>query len=316
MRFLLAVFFLGLPAATFGTNWPAKVFAPYMYIGADDNFKITHCDNVCGQKFYTLAFIIADKSNNPAWDGRTPVEKTPYADEIKSIRERGGDVIISFGGAGGTELGIAETNVSTLEIKYQSVVDEYKSTWLDFDIEGGALSKQDANERRNIVLADLQKKNPGLMITYTLPVDPHGISDESQKLLADAKAKDVKVFSVNVMTMDFGADFTKGKTMSEVSIASTVKAYEQCQKIDPAIKIGITPMIGQNDEKSEIFSLDDAKTLKQWADTQPWVCSLSFWASNRDAGKPGKKGNDNNTSGIQQKPWEFTSVFQPFTAAR
>src|SRR5450756_2836231 len=127
------------------------------------------------------------------------------------------------------------------------------------------------------------------------------------------KAKDVKVFSVNVMTMDFGADFTKGKTMSEVSIASTVKAYEQCQKIDPAIKIGITPMIGQNDEKSEIFSLDDAKTLKQWADTQPWVCSLSFWASNRDAGKPGKKGNDNNTSGIQQKPWEFTSVFQPFT---
>ena len=53
-------------------------------------------------------------------------------------------------------------------------------------------------------------------------------------LLADAKARGVKVYSVNVMTMDFGAHFSRGKKMSDVAIASALRAHEQCEKIDPA----------------------------------------------------------------------------------
>lgn len=296
--------------------WPARVFAPYMYIGAGDHFKLTQCDDACGQKFYTIAFIIANKHNEPAWDGRFPMEQNLYADQIKAIRSRGGDVIVSFGGADGTEIAIAETNLPALVAKYQGIIDRYQLTWLDFDIEGDSLSKTDANERRNAALAELQAKNPGLIISYTLPVDPNGISDESQSLLEDAKAKGVKVHSANVMTMDFGAHFSKGKKMSDVSIASVLKAREQCGKIDPAIMIGITAMIGQNDERGEVFTPDDARALKKWADARPWVCSLSFWASNRDAGKHGRKGNDNDTSGVPQTPWEYTTIFEPFTTAQ
>jgi hypothetical protein len=316
MKLLVAVLLLGSAVVTFAADWPARVFAPYMYIGAGDHFQLTQCDDACGQKFYTIAFIIADKHNDPAWDGRWPTDKNLYADQINAIRKRGGDVIVSFGGAAGTELAIAETNPAALEVKYQSVIDRYKLTWLDFDIEGDSLSNTNANQRRNTALARLQAKNPGLIISYTLPVDPNGISNESQRLLADAKAKGVKVYSANVMTMDFGAHFSKGKKMSDVSIASALKAHEQCQKIDPAIQIGLTPMIGQNDEHGEIFTLDDAKTLEAWAETRPWICSLSFWASNRDAGKSGKKGTDNDTSGIPQKPLEFTLIFKPFTTVR
>ncbi len=316
MKPLIAIFVLVSAATTFGAGWPARVFAPYMYIGADDHFQITQCDDACGQKFYTIAFIIADKEHNPAWDGRIPMGQNLYADQINAIRGRGGDVIVSFGGADGTELAIAETNAAALESKYQSVIDRYKLTWLDFDIEGGALAKKDVNERRNAVLAKLQMKNPGLIITYTLPVDPDGISDESQQLLTDAKIKGIKVHSVNLMTMDFGAHFSKGKRMSDVSIASAIKAHEQCQSIDPAIQIGLTAMIGQNDEPGEIFSQEDARALTKWAEAQPWICSLSFWAINRDAGKSGKKGSDNDTSGIEQKPWEFTLIFKPFTTAK
>jgi hypothetical protein len=72
-------------------------------------------------------------------------------------------------------------------------------------------------------------------------------------------------------------------------------------------------MIGQNDERGEIFTQDNAKELKKWPKAQPWVCSLSFWASNRDAGGDGKEKNGNTTSGIQQKPWDFTLIFKPFT---
>lgn len=297
-------------------GWPARVFAPYMYLGSGDHFKLTECDEACGQKFYTLAFIIADKQGNPAWYGRVPVDQNLYADQIDQIRGRGGDVIASFGGADGREIALAETNAAALEEKYQRVIDHYKLTWLDFDIEGGSLANARANERRNQVLAKLQAKSPGLTVSYTLPVDPDGISQESRGLLRDAKAKRLKVYSANLMTMDFGAHFSQGKKMSEVSIASALKAHEQCVAIDPAIKIGLTPMIGQNDERGEIFSPDDARALLGWAQAQPWVCSLSFWASNRDAGKMEKHGNGNTTSGVAQKPWEFTRIFQPFTAGQ
>lgn len=313
MKFLFALLVAGFVVTASAAGWPARVFAPYMYIGADDNFQLTQCDDACGQKFYTLAFVIADKQNNPAWDGRWPTEQNLYAGQIQAIRKRGGDVIVSFGGEAGIELAIAETNAPALEAKYQSVIDRYQLTWLDFDIEGKSLSETDANQRRNAVLARLQAKNPGLIVSYTLPVDPDGISGESQRLLTDAKTRGVKVCSVNVMTMDFGPHFSRGKKMSDVAIASALKAHEQCQKIDPAIRIGLTPMIGQNDERGEIFTLDDAKVLKQWAEAQPWVCSLSFWASNRDAGNPERINDDNTGSGIPQKPWAFTLIFKSFT---
>ena len=304
---------LSVSLATGRAGWPARVFAPYLYLGAGDHFQITQCADASGQKFYTLAFIIADPHHQPAWDGRFPLAENLYGEQIRAIRERGGDVIVSFGGEGGTELAIAETNAAALETNYQSVITQYKLTWLDFDIEGEALHNREANERRNTVLASLQAKNPGLIISYTLPVDPEGMPEGARKLLADAKAKGVNVHSANVMTMDFGAHFSAGKKMSEVSIASVLKAHEQCQQIDPAMQMGITAMIGQNDQRGEVFTQDDAQVLKDWAEARPWVCSLSFWASNRDAGKPGKHGNGNTTSGVEQRPWEFTLIFKSFT---
>jgi hypothetical protein len=180
--------------------------------------------------------------------------------------------------------------LAKLEAKYQSILDRYKFTWLDFDIEGKQLEDDAANQRRNTVLAELQKKNPGLLISFTLPVDPNGISKHSQDMLKDAAAKGVKIKSANVMTMYFGPKFFKDKTMTELCIASVEKAYEQCQKIDPAIQIGITPMIGKGgDHGSELFSLDDAKALTDWADPKPWICSVAFWSVNRDSGKPARE---------------------------
>ena len=304
-------FLLGAGVAAHAA-WPARVFAPYMYLGADDGFKLTDCDDACGQKFYTLAFIIADKNNNPAWDGRWPMEENRYADQIEQIRKRGGDVIVSFGGEAGKEIALVEPDVEKLQEKYEAILDRYHFTWLDFDIEGKALENTAANERRNTVIARLQKERPELVVSFTLPVDPNGISDESLTMLADAKARGVKVHSANVMTMDYGPRHSKGKKMSDVAISSATKAHEQCAEIDPSIQIGLTPMIGQNDVKSEVFTLDDAKALRAWADAQPWVCSLSFWASNRDNGKAGQKGG-NTRSGIDQRPWDFTNIFKGFT---
>jgi hypothetical protein len=297
-----------LPSA--GAGWPKRVFAPYMFLGADDNFQLTQCADVSGQKYYTLAFIIANKARQPTWYGRVPMESNLYAGQIDAIRARGGDVIVSFGGADGKELALVVTNAEALQAEYQGIIDRYHFTWLDFDIEGKALHNIAANERRNIALAGLQAANPGLIISYTLPVDPDGIPKDSQALLIGARDQGVKVHSANVMTMDFGRDFSDGKKMSDVSIASALKAYEQCQAIDPQIKIGLTPDIGQNDVKTEVFSLADAKALMDWGKKKPWVCSVSFWCSNRDSGDP--KAWDHG-SGVPQTPWAFTKAFQKFS---
>ena len=293
-------------------KWPERVFAPYMYIGDGDHFQLTRCDDEIGQKYYTLAFIIAreegDKKDakyfkEPAWDGRTPMDRDLYHDQIDAIRKRGGDVIMSFGGEAGRELAIVEEDPIALEKAYQSVIDRYKFTWLDFDIEGSNLEKNpSASERRNVALAELQKKNPGLMISYTLPVDPDGISKASQALLADAKAKGVNVHSANLMVMFFGKQFiNKGKGEGELGIDSAKAAYAQIQKIDPSIQIGLCPCLGRNGSKDEVFTPADAKVLKAFADQKPWVCSMHFWSINDDAkGKAGEK-------------FEFAKIFQSFT---
>ena len=330
-------------------EWPARVFAPYQYLGSGDNFKLTDCDDACGVKYYTLAFIIARQESKPAptqpatapatmpsattkpkrpkrlttyfpeaaWDGWSTMDQNRYADQIDAIRKRGGDVIISFGGAGGHEVGLEAKDAEQLQAIYQSVVDQYHMTWLDFDIEGSALDKHpEATERRNIAIAALQKKNPGLRITYTLPVDPNGVSDRSIELLKGAEAKGVTVYSTDLMTMDFGSNFSKGKKMADVCIASVNAAHAQIEKIDPTIKMGICAMIGQNDEKGEIFTLDDAQVLVDYAKKTPWVCSMHYWAINRDNGQSEGKPNTNLYSGIDQKPFDFARIFNTFTGSK
>ncbi len=340
-RFLAIAF--SLSALLFPINsraeWPARVFAPYMYIGDGDKFKLTDCDDACGVKYYTLAFIIALQDGRgkdakylkePSWDGRTAISENLCHDQIDAIRTRGGDVIMSFGGEAGQEMANVIDDPVALEAAYQKVIDQYKFTWLDFDVEGNNLDKGKADsERRNTVLASLQKKNPGLIISYTLPVDPNGLSEASRALLADAKAKGVKVHSANIMVMFFGKSFiNKGKSEGELGIESANTAYAQVQKIDPAIQIGLCPCLGRNGSGDEFFGIEDAKTLRAFADKTPWVCSLHYWSINDDAGRPRRRRtvtNTTNTAGVvisttnnvvmpsERQPWDFANIFKGFT---
>jgi len=321
-------------------HWPKRVFAPYMYIGAGDDFKLTDCDDQCGLKFYTLAFIIARQEGRgkeavyhpePSWDGRVPIDQNLYADQIKAIRQRGGDVIMSFGGEAGKELANVIDDPAALEAAYQKVIDQYHFTWLDFDVEGNNLDKGKADsERRNTVLASLQKKNPGLIISYTLPVDPNGLSEASRDLLADAVKKSVKVHSANIMVMYFGKDFiNKGKSEGELGVESANAAYAQLQKIDPSIQVGLCPCLGQNGSKDEVFGIDDASIIKAFADKTPWVCSLHYWSINDDAARPRRKrsivATTNNVGVVTTttnlvmtpsalQPFAFAKIFESFTA--
>jgi hypothetical protein len=301
-----------------------------MYIGQGDSFKLMDCYKACGLKYYTLAFFIAreDRTKDggkwshvyhkePAWDGTTPLDQNLYADQIDAIRKEGGDVIASFGGADGKEIAFVEDDPVALQADYQAIIDRYHFTWLDFDIEGGSLDmKIPANQRRNVVIALLQKKNPGLRVSFTLPVDPDGISDDSQGLLGDAVAKGVKVYSANLMVMYFGDKFiNKGKSEGQLGIDSANKAHEQLLKIDPQILVGLCPCLGENGSKTELFTLDDAKVLKDFADKTPWVGSMHYWSINGDTGKARHRRAATEPT-AQNKPWAFAEIFQTFTSSK
>ena len=296
-------------------DWPKRVFIPYVYLGNGDNFKLTACDDALRQKFYTLAFIIADKQHNPSWFGEIPLSRNFYADEIAAIRQRGGDVVCSFGGEAGAEIAMTQKDPAALEAQYQAVVDQYKFTWLDFDIEGDNLEKHpEANHLRNTALAMLQRKYPNLIVSYTLPVDPDGITDASQKLLADAKTQGVVVHSANIMVMFFGNKFVStGRGEGQLGIDSAIKARSQIQLIDPNIQIGLCPCIGTNGGHKEVFTLSDAKALRDFADKTDWICSLSFWSMNRDSEL--HHGGDTSSEIEGPHPWDFSNAFKSFSTA-
>ena len=56
-----------------------------------------------------------------------------------------------------------------------------------------------------------QAANPGLTISFTLPVLPAGLTADGINLLRDALAKGVRVGVVNLMTMDYGDSAAPGQ---------------------------------------------------------------------------------------------------------
>lgn len=285
-------------------------FAPYVDITT--GFSIKKNSNAVNSKYYTLAFIVADVQGNPSWGGSTPLSQNLYADEVSNIRSNGGDVIISFGGAAGSELAISplNNNPETLAFKYQQVIDKYQLKKIDFDIESAAASDKATIDIRNKAIAKLQKMNPGLYVSYTLAALPTGLTEDGLYILKNAKDNKVHIDIVNVMAMDFGPSLApEGKSkMLEYVIKCAQSTQSQLQATGlTGTKLGITPMIGQNDQLGEVFQLQDAQNLVKFAKSNAFVGMISMWSLNRD------NGNNSESlaasSKISQSPFAFAKIF-------
>ncbi|HEX7735485.1 MAG TPA: chitinase [Ktedonobacteraceae bacterium] len=293
------------------TALPASMYAPYqdMTIGKP---SLTSVMKSTGQKYFTLAFITSGGGCKHTWGGSTPT----LASDLSYIRSHGGDVRISFGGAAGKELALACTNTTALQAAYQSVVNTYKVSHLDFDIEGGTEGNVSSYTRRNIALAALQKANPGLTVDFTLPSDPTGPTSEDMGLLNNAKAKGVNIRVVNLMTMDYnGPDTHMGAEAIKAANALFGKLKGMYPKKTSAqlwSMVGLTNLIGQNDTAGEIFTLNDAKQVLAFAQ-QKHIGLLSMWEVSRDNGScPGNRSDQDTCSGLSQSTNAFTNIFKAF----
>lgn len=310
-----------------GGGIPNPVFAPYVDVLAYSTsspyytsgyFSLYKCFQKSKQLYYTLAFVVAHTPNDGKayWGGTVPVDSYYYCDQIDKIRENGGDVIVSFGGENGTPLAAAITEQDALVKAYQDVIDKLRLTYIDFDIEGAAVSETKSITRRSQAIAELQQKNPNLKVSYTLPVNPDGLPEEEENIISSAKEHGVNLDCINIMAMDFGPEQIKsGVDMHTYIEKAADSLYSQLKEIyqDKTEEqiwsmIGITPMIGYNDVRKEIVEINDAQEVTDWA-IKKNAGRLSMWSSNRDNYAGNISYTSPMSSGIRQKDFQFTGIF-------
>ncbi|MEU6773159.1 carbohydrate binding domain-containing protein [Streptomyces sp. NPDC046759] len=262
-------------------------------------------------KAYTAAFVLGEGCNQ-IWGDTLPLGNDSYTDpEIARARAEGASVIISSGGASGEPLAWTCSTQSSIDAGYQAIIDDYGVTRLDFDVEGAAVADTAAAARQMQAMKDLKAADPGLQFSMTLPVLTSGLTNDGVNILKAAKNAGVKIDVVNIMTMDYYAG--TGTEMGQGAVSAAKATLAQMQSVDSGYSyanLGITPMIGKNDDGST-FTLADAQTVESFA-AQNGVGRLAFWSVNRDQPCSGSANSLSTCSGISQNSLAFTDAFVPY----
>ncbi|MCY0957411.1 cellulose binding domain-containing protein [Streptomyces sp. H27-H5] len=289
-------------------------FAPYVDTSLYPAYDLVDTATKTGVNEFHLAFITSGGSCAPLWGGVTDLASDKVAAQIGALRAKGGDVRVSFGGAAGHELALNCATADALAAAYGKVIDQYRLTKVDFDIEGAALPDTAANARRGQAIAALQKSHPGLDVAFTLPVMPEGLTQPGVALLADAKRAGVRVDGVNIMAMDYGPAY--GGDMGQYAVQAATATQAQIKGVlgltDAAAwkAVAVTPMIGVNDVAGEVFTVSDATQLVDFAKSKG-IGRLAMWSATRDrqCGQGAVDHADPTCSSILQQPLAFTKAF-------
>jgi hypothetical protein len=307
------------PAATTAPPPPATggggnvLVAPYVDMGLVSNpggATLPQLTAGGGVKSVTMAFVTS-AGCKASWFNAFDPRTKQFSDQINAIRAGGGDVKVSFGGATGIELAQACTDVKQLQAEYQAVVTAYNLKFIDLDIEGAAVADPTTIARRSTALAALQKANPGLKISLTLPVLPEGLTADGVNVVKSAKNAGVNLDLVNIMAMDYGR---AGQDYGNLAIQAVKSTKDQIKAIygnsDAAAfkMVGVTPMLGKNDDQGT-FNQSDAKDLVAFANSSH-LGYMSFWEANRD--RNACTGALFQCTNVSQAPFEFGKIFAGF----
>jgi hypothetical protein len=306
----------------------AYVFAPYVDV---TQFPTPHLAALAGRAHLhqeTLAFVVASAATPGAcaatWGGQpTEPASGPKAFDVAGIsalaHRPATSLAISFGGEDGTELASACPTAAALEQAYEGVIETYHPRRLDFDIEGAAVGDTQAIARRSAALAFLQHQAAAaghpFAVSLTLPVLPSGLSASGLAIVRSALRHHLKLASVNVMAMDYGesaAPRPAGR-MATFAIRAATGTIAQLHRLSPGLSLrarermlGITSMIGVNDDPHEIFTLADARHLARWARGHH-IGLISMWQLERDRACAAPTSTTQIAcSSLQQTPFAFS----------
>ncbi|MFG2790517.1 chitinase [Streptomyces sp. NPDC048419] len=298
----------GKSAAASAPGSSGTSYAPY--VSATD---AADTDSSGSPSTYNLAFVISDGSGcTPTWDGRSTLTDSAVKSRMAKLKQDGGSVRVSFGGASGKELASTCDSASALAAAYGKALDTAGATRADFDIEGDELTDSASVARRSEAIALLQKERGDLEVSFTLPVMPSGLDAGSLALLESANKYDVQVATVDLMTMNYGESYTGD--MGDYALTSAKVAHAQLKKVFGLSDAGawqgmaLTSMIGVNDIAGETFTLSDAAQVRTFAE-QKGIAWVSMWATFRDqqcaSGDSSSDDAATNCSGVKQSSGAF-----------
>jgi hypothetical protein len=285
--------------------------APYVDMGVWPTPSLVDMAKAGNLHAFTLAFITAHGCKATWFNAFDPREHWA-GDQIAAIRALGGDVKISFGGGAGMELARACPTDALLQAEYQAVVSAYDLEYMDLDIEGPGMAEPASTARRSRAVAALQRANPDLKVSFTLPVAPEGLTAAGLDVISSARDAGVDIDIVNGMTMDYYRDGEYG----DFAVQAANAMFTQLTHLypdRPAARlwrmVGITPMLGHNDDGRAYYPAD-ATELVTFAKTKH-LGTLAFWDVTRDGNAC--TGALYRCTNVPQQPYEFSKIFAGYT---
>ncbi|MFG2222914.1 chitinase [Streptomyces sp. NPDC048644] len=303
---LRATVTLGRPAAR-----APQAVAPYLYNGWGDPPDPAEVMDATGTGWFTLAFVLDAGGCEPQWDGSRPLKGGADQKTVEAVRAKGGDVLPSFGGAGGKKLEESCADADALAGAYQKVIDTYRLKAVDVDIEGDTYDDPAVQQKTIDALKKVRADNAGLKVYVTFPSEQEGPDGSMIGRAADCG---LEADGWTIMPFDFDG---AGRNMAELTERATdglmrrVKAAYGYDEAEAYRHSGLSSMNGVTDMNEKVTTRDFASILRYAR--QHRLARLAFWSVNRDRPCPGAYPDDDTCSGVDQQPWQFSRTFARYT---
>jgi chitinase len=269
-----------------------------------------------------LGFILAGARDRctPTWGGLSTLDQAATLNTwISQAQAADQQVLVSFGGAQGSDLAVSCGDPSKLEAAYETVVDRYNLSTIDLDVEGPAALNSTVISRRAQAIAAVQRGRAAagkpLAVWLTLTVSPSGVEADGIAAIQQMLSAGAKIAGVNVLVFDYGP--LAGHTLlsaSESALTSTATQLESLYRshhigtghdgVWP--DLGATIMEGRTDTAGQVWNLSDARALYAFA-VAHHLGRLSEWSLGRDQACSGAPPQPSDScSGVSQRPLEFS----------
>jgi chitinase len=268
-----------------------------------------------GAKAFDLGFILADNGCTAAWNGTDPVSSdTQVASVINEVRSDGGDVIASMGGYSGTKLGAVCGSASATAAAYQQVINTYGLHAFDFDLEEPEIENTSAIANELGAAQILQRNNPGLFVSVTIPATTSGANWFGGQLLDEAKSLGFTPDDYTIMPFDGGFSGGSSQVAALQGFNAQLVSTFGWTSAQAYAHEGFSGMNGRTDS-AEYFYQSDFQTVLSFAQSNG-MSRFTFWSVNRDreCNPPDNNGTlSADCSSVTQNSWDFTAYAVAFS---